>query len=289
MTGPRRDVTYQAGASTFLFEHRAFMRQPDRRRILGGAAALTLVLSAAWIAVMPWVGRAWGHALATLVEGLGPARVVMTVYRPLGLMEVGVPSLTLEAAPPGGPLWMATLIVTVLAFAVSFLLPDRMLPFAYAVRALVLVQGSALTFFLLWPEAFPYSLTSYLQGMSVTGLAIATAAIPVLGLTYFVQDVSWLHKLGLTGVVMAHSVVLVPLQYLAHGLLLHEGSLLFMPVLYLFFGVPLHVFSLVALFAWGMSWAGRLPSLGTPATDAHMAPHHTDAPLSADPHEAWTA
>ena len=289
MSAARREATYQAGATTFLHEHRAFMRQPDRRGILLGASAMTVTLSALWVAVLPVVGRLWGHALARLAESGDPARVVMTVYRPLGLMEVGVPSLALEAAAPSGMLWMATLIVTVLLFAGSFLLPDRMVPFAYAVRAVVLVQASALAFFLLWPEAFPYSLTSYLQGMSVTGLAIATASIPVLGLTYFVQDVSWLHKLGLTGVVLAHSVVLVPLQYLAHGLLLHDGSLLFMPVLYLFFGVPLHVFSLVALFAWGMSWTGRLPSLGTPATDAHMAPNHAEDTRSSDPHEAWAA
>ncbi|MEO0559846.1 MAG: hypothetical protein AAF170_16880 [Bacteroidota bacterium] len=281
--------TYQAGATTFLHEHRAFMRQPDRRRIVGGAAVMTLGLSAAWIALLPIVGRVWGYALAMLVESGGPARVVMTVYQPLGLMEVGVPSLALEAAPPGGPLWVATLLVTVIVFAASFLLPDRMVPFSYALRALVVVQASALAFFLFWPGAFPYSLTSYLQGMSVTGLAIATASIPVLGLTYFIQDVSWFHKLGLAVVALGHSVVLVPLQYVAHGLLLHEGSLLFMPVLYLFFGVPLHVFSLVALFAWGMSWTGRLPSLGTPATDAHMSPHRAGDAGLCDPHDAWAA
>jgi len=286
MSATHRDVTYQAGATTFLHEHRAFMRQPDRRRILVGATALTVVLSALWVAVLPMVGRAWPHALAILVDGGVPGRVVMTVYQPVGWMEVGVPSLALEAALPSGTLWMATLIVTVLVFAGSFLLPDRMVPFVYAIRALVLVQASALAVFLLRPESFPYSLTSYLEGMSVTGLAIATASIPVLGLTYFIQDVSWLHKLGLTVVVLAHSVVLVPLQYMAHGLLLHDGSLLFMPVLYLFFGVPLHVFSLVALFAWGMSWTGTLPSLGTPATDAHMSPHHVEPE---DPMEAWAS
>lgn len=289
MKGTRRDVTYQAGATTFLHEHRAFMRQPDRRRILVGAVVMTAVMGGLWAAALPTVGRLWGHALAMLVENGVPGRVVMTLYQPFGGMEVGVPSLALSAALPSGMLWMVTLIGTVLLFAISFLLPDRMVPLAYAIRALVGVQASALAVFLLWPESFPYSLTSYLQGMSVTGLAIASASIPVLGLTYYIQDVSWLHKLGLTVVVLAHSVVLVPLQYVAHGLLLHDGSLLFMPVLYLFFGVPLHVFSLVALFAWGMSWTGRLPSLGTPATDAHMSPHLAEDTRSADPLEAWTA
>ncbi len=286
MTRSHRDGRYQAGATTFLHEHRAFMRQPDRRRILVGATTMTVILSTLWVAVLPMVGRAWGLALAALVDGGVPARVVMTVYQPFGMMEVGVPSLALEALAPSGVLWMATFIVTIVVFAISFLMPDRMVPLAYAIRALVLVQASALAVFLIWPESFPYSLPSYLQGMSVTGLAIATASIPVLGLTYFIQDVSWLHKLGLTLVVLAHSVVLVPLQYVAHGLLLYDGSLLFMPVLYLFFGVPLHVFSLVALFAWGMSWTGHLPSLGTPATDAHMSPHHVEVE---DPLEAWAA
>ena len=275
---------YQAGATTFLHEHRAFMRQPDRARTLGGAAALTLALVTAWALLVPWLGRAWGYGLAWLVASGAPGDVVMTLYEPVAGAPVGVPSLALEAALPSGTVWMATLVGTVLASAASALLPDRMLPFAYAVRALAAVQASALVYFLVWPEAFPYTLTSYLQGMSVTGLAIASASIPVLGLTYFVQDVPWRHKIGLALAVLAHSAVLVPLQYAAQGLLLHEASLLFLPVLYLVFGIPLHIFSLVALFAWGMSWTGRLPTLGTPAVDAHMAPQHEPAP-----HDAWAA
>lgn len=105
MTDVSRDGRYQAGATTFLHEHRAFMRQPDRRRIVLGASAMTVLLGVLWIAALPTIGRAWGHALAMLVEGGVPADVVMTVYEPWGLMQVGCrasPSRRRFRAAPSG-------------------------------------------------------------------------------------------------------------------------------------------------------------------------------------------
>lgn len=89
-----------------------------------------------------------------------------------------------------------------------------------------------------------------------------------------------------------HLALFVPLQYLAHALLQHRGSLLFMPLLFWMLGLPLDILVLVALFSWAASWqtlpqalAGRAPQLvPAPASPRSRAPRPTMAvalPLAA--------
>ena len=211
------------------------------------------------------VSQLWGHALAALAAALpgGGPRVVMTVHR-VGPLEVGVPAFDVPTVLPSDALVATTgVAVFLLAFA-THLLPERFRPGVYLARALLLVQLSALVYFSFWAERFPYTVAGYLEGLTGTGLALATSAVVVLGLTYYVQDVAAWRKALLTVLVLGYSVLLVPLQYAVQGLLLAKASVLFLPVLYLFFGVPLHVFTLIALYAWGMSWPGREAALGTP-------------------------
>lgn len=254
---------YRGGATTFLHEHRAFARVPNPVRRLIEALLLTLVTTGAWLALLPRVGRAWGYALVALTPEEG--RVVMTLYDTWGELIVGVPHLALEAGLPGPWLWGATALVTVLAFAASFFIPARMTPGIYALRAVLLVQASALVYFALWAERFPYTLADYLQTMMLTGLVIATVTPVVLGFIWHLQDVAWPKKLALAVLVQGYAVVLIPLQYALHGLILERATMLFMPLLYILLGLPIHVLALVALYAWGMSWQGELVALGVPA------------------------
>ncbi|MEM1042530.1 MAG: hypothetical protein AAGI91_07855 [Bacteroidota bacterium] len=259
---PGNRPAYRGGATTFLHEHRAFARVPNPARRFAEAVLLTLVTTGAWVAGLPWLGRAWGHGLATIGGG---NRVVMTIYEGWGGLAVGVPHLVLETGPPGVWLWAVTALVTALLFALSFLIPDRMTPGIYALRALLLIQTSALVAFALRTEPFPYTLADYLQTMTATGLVIATVTPVVLGFIWHVQDVAWPKKLALAVIMQAYIAVLIPLQYVLHGLVLEQVTMLFMPLLYILFGIPVHVLTLVALYAWGMSWDGELVALGVPA------------------------
>ncbi len=254
--------TYRGGATTFLYEHRAFARLPRPARTLAEAVVLTLVTTAAWLALLPVVGRAWGYALVALApEGVG---VVMTLYEVAGA-TVGVPHLALEASLPGAGVWSGAALGTGLLFAASFALPDRMTPGIYALRAVCLIQASAVLYFAFWADRFPYTLGDYLRAMMATGLVIATVTPVVLGFIWHIQDVAWPKKLALVVLMQGYAVVLIPLQYATHGLVLREATLLFLPVLYILFGVLLHTLTLIALYAWGMSWSGELPALGVPA------------------------
>lgn len=257
-------AVYRSGATTFAEEHRAFARLDRRARTAAEAAALTAVSLGLWVAAVPAVVRGWGHAFVALGSGLGvPAETVLRVHDVAGA-EVAVPHWDLAFAAPGPGLLAAVGLGTVVGLVLSRGLPERWRPGVYLARAALLVQLSAVVYFALWGDHFPYTLGDYLHGMVATGLAITTATPLVLGLTLHIQDLSLAQKAAATALAVGYSVVLVPIQYALHGLVLHAGTAVWMPVVYLFLGVPLHVFALVALYAWAMSWPGRLPALGVP-------------------------
>lgn len=265
---------YRGGATTYAQEHRAHARVESPLRVVVEALGLGAVSLAAWVAALPLVSRVWGHALAAVAPLLGAGGVRMAVTD-IGGVAVGVPYLALTMGTPAG--WAVALsgLAVVGLWAASVLLPERWRPGVYLLRAVLLVQATAVVYFALWSDRFPYTLADYLHGMTETGLAIATATPVVLALVLHVQDLALWRKAGFTALALGYSVVLVPVQYAVQGWLLAQTSALWMPVLYLFFGVPLHVFALVALYAWAMSWPGRLPVLGVP-TDAPALPTPAD-------------
>ena len=264
---------YLGGATTYAGQHRAYARLDRPRRLVAGAVALTALVLAGWVAALPAVARGWAHALVWLSETLGlEMPVAMAVHDAWGLADIGAPHVVTQMALPGPLLLFAVGLVSAVLWIATHFVPETLTPGVYLVRLICIVQGSAVLYFSFWADAWPYTLPGYLETMTVTGLCLTTVAIPVLGLTYYIQDVSWAQKAFLTAVCLGYSVVLVPIQYFAHALLLTKVTALFLPVVYLFFGIPLHVLALVALYAWGMSWPGRLPALGTPVLSPHHAP-----------------
>lgn len=257
--------SYLGGATTYATQHRAYARLDGAGGLIGGAVLLTAAVLAGWLAVLPALSRAWGHALLWLTDALGvEAPVVMTVHDAWGLTTLGAPHVVLQMALPGTLLLFAVGLVTAVLWIATHFVPETLTPGIYLTRLLCIVQGSAVLYFALWADHWPYTLPGYLETMTVTALCLTTVVIPVLGLTYYIQDVTWTQKVFLTALCLGYSAVLVPVQFLAHALVLSKVTALFLPVVYLFFGIPLHVLALVALYAWGMSWPGRLPALGTP-------------------------
>ena len=244
--------------------------------MLAQAAALGVVSTALWVAALPWVARLWGHALAALAPAVGASGVRMAMTDAWGLATVGVPYLDLAMGLPGPVALFASGFAVLVLWLASAFLPERWRPGVYLLRAVLLVHASAVVYFAVWPELWPYTLADYLHGMTATGLAIATATPVVLALALHVQDLSLTRKAAFTALALGYSVVLVPLQYAVQGWLLTHTTALAMPALYLFGGVPLHVFTLVALYAWAMSWPGRLPALGVPDEDLTPLPTPVD-------------
>jgi hypothetical protein len=200
----------------------------------------------------------WGYALAFGKEALGlPGRIVM-VYQPVWKgITMTVPYLDFPAPTPGPFLLLATGPAPMAAFGATYYIARERVPLTYFLRAVLLVQATALVYFACAPAGFPYTVADYLRGLTTASLCILTLVPLLLGLTYYILDFSLLQKLFLTACIMGHLAVFIPVQYLTQAALIYHGSLLFMPVLYFLFGIPLNVMVFIALYGWGMSWEGR--------------------------------
>lgn len=279
---PRRAYTrrppYWGSASTFLHQHRAMARLTTRRLRLSRALTLALCLTGGWLFALRSVGVLWGYVLAFGKEALALPGRLMMVYQPLWKhITIAIPYLDLPAAVPGPKLLLATGTATLTAFGATYFISRKRVPLIYFLRAVLLIQATALAYFALGPGGFPYTLADYLRGLTTASLCVLSLVPLVLGLTYYILDFNLLQKLFLTACIMGHLAAFIPLQYLAQAALLHHGSLLFMPVLYFLFGIPLNVMIFIAFYGWGMSWKGYTVPY-TPDETPRITPKPEPAP-----------
>jgi len=171
-------------------------------------------------------------------------------------MHFALPYLSAPAGPITPVTWSITAAASVLVLVGSYFLGEELLPLKYLLRALVLIQSGALVYFAVFSARFPHDIPSYTIGMLVFGMILIGLVPVILAFTYYVFDFSFLKKLALTVVTMAHLTLLIPLQYLLHVWVLHH-SILFMPILYFAFGPFLDILVFVSLYSWGMSWRTR--------------------------------
>lgn len=252
---------YWGEASTYLFQHRAFVRLPDGRGRMLRALALGLVLTAAWLAVLPLVLRGWTAFLVGVNALAGhPGTVVVTAHR-WGALDVPVPHLSVVSAEPSLAGWMTSVLLILALVWAAPRLPDRLTPLAYGLRALALIHLTALVAFAVARTGlytFPYNADAMLGVLAHVTLVVATCVPLVLALVYFVQDVTLGHKLALTALTLGFLAVFLPVLTAFHALVLEATSLVWLPLLFLAMGVPLVVFLAIGLYALGMSWGGPL-------------------------------
>jgi hypothetical protein len=185
------------------------------------------------------------------------ARVVMHSFD-LGYYDLWVPSVAAQGQLPSPMTWWVTAILCAIAFVLSYLIrPDRGLPFIYILRAIILLQTTALLYFAFIPASFPHLLEDYVAANLFIGV-ILLALIPwILGVTFYIFDFPLVKKILITLLTLAFFIVVIPLQYLLHANLIALGSLLFMPILYLVFGLFIDVMAFIALYSYGMTRRGQ--------------------------------
>ena len=235
--------------------HRAFARLRLTPARIAESAGLCAVGIAAWIVLLPMVGRFWGHIFAFWGRQLGLNSDVILVSQGWGsYVHFALPCFGLSAGPASGLAWWITAAVTILAFGGTFVLHDEVLPWVYLIRSFCVLQATALAYFALASARFPHDLPGYTVSMLVFS-CILIGLVPVLyGFTYYLLNFSLSQKVLLTGITMAHLVLFVPQQYMLHVYLLH-GSILFMPLLYFVFGPFLDILAFIGFYSWGMSWS----------------------------------
>jgi hypothetical protein len=221
------------------------------------AIVLFVFFSSIWIIFLPRVCQFWGRVLAFGIR-------ILPLHAELGLAEhhltpflnFDVPYLRMEPLLPSTLTWWLTCAATLVLFAVSFLLPSKLIPVIYLLRGILLVPVTALVYFAVLSARFPHSPDSYMEGLVTAGIALISTVPLLFGLTYYIFDFGLLKKAFLTAITMIHLALFLPLQVLVQALFLQK-TVLFMPVLYIIFGMPVNILIIIAFYSWGMTWFFR--------------------------------
>lgn len=236
---------------------------------VGGLAALVLGL--------PWLGRFWALIFREARDRVFPGIPLGDqVFSLPGGIELTMPVLAVGTPLPDQSTLLIAGGVTGAAFLVSLLLPDRWIPLRYFLRLLAFLQVTAIGFFAIAPEAFPYRLQDHAFLLLAAGLVVMGLVPLVLSLTLHVFDLAFWRKALVTVALLAHLSVFLPLQALVHMGLVLQGTALVMPVLFLLFGLLLDVLILVAFYGWALSWPGTLERSESPPP-VHLRPGRTSA------------
>jgi len=221
--------------------------------VLGAGGLAALVLS------FPALGKLWALIFRE-------ARDRVFLGTPLGEQAFTLPGgieFTLPVLAVGTPLPDQSLLliaggISGAVILASTLLPERLIPLRYFLRLLAFLQATAIAYFAIAPEAFPYQLQDHAFLLLAAGLVVMGLVPLVLSLTLHVFDLALWRKALVTLALLAHLSVFVPLQVLVHVGLVLQGTAVLMPVLFLIFGLLLDVLILVAFYGWALSWRGTI-------------------------------
>lgn len=150
--------------------------------------------------------------------------------------------------------WLSGMLITLALLFGPTLLPNRMLPLAYAIRAVGFIQASAQFYFYLWASHFHYDARTSIAALMQTSLLITILTPWIYALIYNIFDFTFTRKLFLSTFAVTYLIVLVPLQYILIGVLLLHFSLLWYPLIYILGSTFIQIGTLIALYAWAMSW-----------------------------------
>ncbi len=243
-----------------ILQHRSIWRLqlPLHRLALGllialGYSALLALLQAPLVAF-------WHAQMLAWLQGLDLAGPLPAVdLAALEAAESGwfsPPRLALDLAMSDlGPVGLAAhALACVVLWTGAGWLPDSGKPGAYVLRFGVLIHAASVLYFSLWPGSFGHSLDGHVNaGLRQTWMLMLLT--PWLHLcTYYPFPFAWWQRLALTGVTLLYLLLLAPLQYTTHAVLLVATGPVLMPLLHLLFGVMVPILGLVALYGWGMSW-----------------------------------
>lgn len=256
--GPAQRAAIQL-ATTRLTDAAGTSDPPSRLRWtprLGFELLLMAVLPcAALLASKAGLMTLWHHMMLWWSERLG---------LPLSLVRTGQ-SHSLEwqvsyagALMPDPGTGVLTAVAVIAAFASTWWMSDRQVPLKYLVRTLCVVQASALVFFMLMPNRFPYNMTGHLAALLNAGFYLMLAMPLLLALGWGVLRVPLHQKLLYPGIMVVYFGLMLPHQALLHAVVVQHLSALYMPVLYLCFGAVLDLMVFVALYSW---LASRVPAL----------------------------
>jgi hypothetical protein len=254
-----QDLRRRGWRGGIITPHRAFANIHFSRKDLWASIASLSVITVLWMSSLRLVGEFWFHVFRFWHRALGMEGSVARAPQHWGPIHFSLPTVLVAAGPPDVLSWWITAGISFLVLWLTFGMSEEHLPWIYLLRFLVIVQGTALSYFLFAAARFPHDLPSYTVGMLYFGTIFISLVPVILAFSYFIFDFRLSQKLGLIIGTMAYLAVFLPFQYMLHVWLIHI-SVLFMPTLYFVFGPFLDVLVFVSLYSWGMSWRSRTTS-----------------------------
>lgn len=247
------DLRYTNARGQIIPLHHAFLtlRMHSFSRI--SAIVLPIFFLALIWFFLPMIMTGWGAIFEFWMQKIYGGHISTQSTQFMG-QYVNLPIFTLEAADPTDNMVRINLIVCVVSFVLSFLMPGNFAPFNYLVRSALIIQASASLDRLISPDFFPYTLQLYLHDSLSLSVYLVFLLPVTLGFVYYIFDFGLWRKLLLTALMHSYFFVAIPCQYMLHAYIIHEGTLLFLPILYLLFGPLLDVMMFVSIYALGMSW-----------------------------------
>lgn len=246
-----RDRGFRGGR---IAPHRAMIGIEVSWTLFVDLIVLPLIFVTIMLLLLDPLMSAWRTFFESIREPLGLPGLVATRIFEAGPFAVAVPYFTAQTTWPtardlqGGWLAMATIV------SVSLFMRGRMLPIAYFLRALAMLQLTAQLWFTMASPPFAYDLPTYLNGLLVCGVVILVLSPFLVAFTFHIFDFLLWQKLMMATMLLGHLSVFLPLQAAVHAFVIYKASLLALPLLFFAFGVLLDMFVYVALYGWGMSW-----------------------------------
>lgn len=233
--------------------HHAFLtvHMPKYSRITAMVLPLVFLLLV-WLA-LPFIMHAWTAIMEFWMQLIYGVGVGLEETRILG-RSLQVPYPLIYADDPSDDAVFWNLVICGLVFLISFIIPRRIAPFTYLMRATLLIQASASIARMVSPDTFPYTLPVYIVDALSLAMYLIFVLPVVLGFVYYIFDFGFIRKVLLTLVMLGYFFLTIPCQYALHAVIIHEWTLLFLPLMYLMFGTLMDVLMFIAIYAFGMSW-----------------------------------
>jgi hypothetical protein len=221
---------------------------------VANSVMLVIFFLIVWLTALPWACKFWSLILRMGIAKLPlDASLGFSDLNKLTFLRFQLPYLKIQPVLPSSQMWGYSCILTLGLFAITFMLSSRWVPVVYLLRAILLIQASALLYFALIPARFPHTPDSYMEGLITSGAGLISAIPFLFGLTFYIFQISALKKISITIFTMTYLVVFLPFQMLLQALVLQK-TVLFMPLLYVVFGMPLDVMLVIAIYSYGMTW-----------------------------------
>ena len=218
--------------------------------------SLFVFFSSIWLVLLPRFCRLWSRIFLWALSWLPLDARLELVEHQFRMFRLQIPCFRMEPVLPSLQIWLLTAGLTALLFAATFLLSKSQTPIIYLLRGVLLLQGTALAYFAIWPLRFPHTPDSYMEALMTAGIGLISVVPFLFGLTYYIFDFGLLKKAFLTALTMTYLALFLPFQVLLQALILQK-TVLFMPLLYIIFGMPVSVLLIIAFYSWGMTWQFR--------------------------------